>query len=130
MTPLRAVAYVTRGAELLVFHEGGDERLQVPAGRCDPGESLEATVHRELAEEVGVRARVVREVGVLTRERGSFGVYESHYFHCETDDPRDAWTHVVTGDGDDAGLVVHCAFVPLRGVQLVSDHGEFLHELP
>jgi 8-oxo-dGTP pyrophosphatase MutT (NUDIX family) len=129
LTPLRAVAYVTRGDELLVFQEDGDERVQVPAGRSDADEPLEETLHRELLEEVGVEARLVREIGVSTRNRGGFGVYESHYFHCETDDARDAWTHVIKGAGDDAGIVAHCRFVPIREAQLAGDLGEFLHEL-
>ncbi len=123
------VAYVTRGSELLVFEEEGAEGWQVPAGRCDPGESLEETVRRELREEVGVEARLLREVGVSTRRRSRFGIYESHYFALETDDPRDEWTHVVTGAGDDAGFVFHCRFVPIAEARLVSDHGEFLAAL-
>ena len=129
MTRQRVVAYVTRGERVLVFREDGDERRQAPAGRCDPGESLEETLHRELEEEVGIRVRLVREVGVSTRERGDGVVYESHYFHCETDDARDAWTHVITGNGDDAEILAHCAFVPIGEANLMSDHGEFLHKL-
>ena len=130
MTPQRVVAYVTRGRELLVFEEPGYPGLQVPAGRCDDGESLEQALRRELREEVGVEAGDLRRVGVSTRERGRHGVYESHYFHCETNDPRDVWEHVIGGDGDDAGLPVRCRFVPASEARLLADLGEFLHELP
>jgi 8-oxo-dGTP pyrophosphatase MutT (NUDIX family) len=128
-TPQRVVAYVVRGGELLVFEEEGAPGLQVPAGRSDPGETLEETLRRELREEVGLEARVVRELGSSTRSRADYGVYESHYFHVETDDTRNAWSHVVSGTGEDVGLVFHCRFVPIRDVGLRSDLGEFLHEL-
>ena len=57
-------------------------------------------------------------------------VYESHYFQLESDDPRDAWEHVVRGDGDDAGLVFVCRFVPLEPPpQLAGRQAEFLDAL-
>jgi ADP-ribose pyrophosphatase YjhB (NUDIX family) len=129
---LRVVAYVTRGRELLVFDHADlpEAGTQVPAGRLDPGESLEDGLARELDEEVGIRARVVRELGQVTRRQGDGKVYESHYLRLETDDPRDAWEHVVRGDGDDAGLVFVCRFVPLDPLpELAGRQGEFLHEL-
>jgi ADP-ribose pyrophosphatase YjhB (NUDIX family) len=132
LTRLRVVAYVTRGLELLVFDQEGDPgaRTQVPAGRLDPGESLEDGLARELDEEVGVRARVLRELAHVTRRQGDGKVYESHYFHLETDEQRDAWEHVVHGDGDDAGLVFLCRFVPLGPPPgLAGRQGEFLHLL-
>ena len=132
MTRLRVVAYVTRGGELLVFAQGGDPRagIQVPAGRLDAGESLEEGLARELDEEAGIRARVIRELGDVTRRQGDGKVYETHYFQLETDDPRDAWEHVVHGDGDDAGFVFLCRFVPLDPrPPLAGRQGEFLHLL-
>jgi ADP-ribose pyrophosphatase YjhB (NUDIX family) len=132
VTRLRVVAYVTRGRELLVFDQRGDPeaRTQVPAGRLDPGESLEDGLARELDEEVGVRARVLRELAHVTRRQGDGRVYETHYFHVETDDPRNAWDHVVHGNGDDAGLVFVCRFVPLDPLpELAGRQGEFLHLL-
>jgi ADP-ribose pyrophosphatase YjhB (NUDIX family) len=126
------VAYVTRGLKLLVFDQRGDPEAgtQVPAGRLDPGEALEEGLARELDEEVGVHARVLRELAHVTRGQGDGRVYESHYFHLETDDPRDAWEHVVRGDGDDAGLLFLCRFVPLAPLpELAGRQGEFLHLL-
>jgi 8-oxo-dGTP pyrophosphatase MutT (NUDIX family) len=129
---LRVVAYVTRGRELLVFEQRGDleAETQVPAGRLDADESLEEGLARELDEEVGIRARVVRELAHVTRRLGDGNVYESHYFHLETDEPRDAWEHVVHGEGDDAGLVFLCQFAPLEPPPRLAGHqGEFLHLL-
>jgi 8-oxo-dGTP pyrophosphatase MutT (NUDIX family) len=131
-TPLRVLAYVTRGRELLVFDQQGepDPLPQVPAGRLDAGKSLEQGLARELHEEAGIRARVIRELAHVTRRQGDGNVYESHYFHLETDERRDAWEHVVHGDGDDAGLVFLCRFVPLDPPPtLAGRQGEFLHLL-
>jgi len=83
----RVLAYVTRERhgrlELLVFehrdHPGAG--TQVPAGRIDPGESLEEGLLRELHEEAGLdRVEILRELPILG-------------------------DHVVQGSGDDAGLV-------------------------
>ncbi len=130
--PLRVVAYVTRGRELLVFDhlDLPSAGTQVPAGRLDPGETLAEGLARELDEEAGIRARVVRELGAVTRRAGDGKVYESHYFHLRTDDPRDAWDHVVRGNGDDAGLVFQCRFVPLEPLpRLAGRQAEFLDAL-
>jgi 8-oxo-dGTP pyrophosphatase MutT (NUDIX family) len=131
LTRLRVVAYVVRaGRELLVFNQRGDANVQVPAGRLDPDETLERGLARELDEEVGIRGRIVRELGHVTRRQGDGRVYESHYFELETDERRDAWEHLVHGDGDDAGLVFVCRFVPLDPPpQLAGRQGEFLHLL-
>jgi len=108
----RVLAYVTRErhgrTELLIFDQRGDPEAgtQVPAGRLDPGESLEEGLLRELHEEAGLdRVRIVRELQILgdwtTRSR-----YENHAFEVRVEEEtRDAFEHVVHGDGDDAGLV-------------------------
>jgi 8-oxo-dGTP diphosphatase len=108
----RVLAYVTRERdgrkELLVFDHADHPRAgtQVPAGRVDPGETLEQCLHRELYEEAGIeRARIVRELEVVgdwvARSR-----YENHAFEVVPEgELRETWDHVVLGDGDDAGLV-------------------------
>lgn len=49
--------------ELLAFkHPSG--RSQLAKGKIDPGESLENACSRELAEESGLQAQVVRQLGV------------------------------------------------------------------
>jgi ADP-ribose pyrophosphatase YjhB (NUDIX family) len=123
---------VTRGSELLVFEHRDvpPAGLQVPAGRLDPGEALEQGLARELDEETGVRARVVRDLGCIDHPLFEGVLYESHYVHCETEEPRDAWEHLVHGSGDDAGLVFSCRFVPLDPAPLLAGRqGEFLREL-
>ncbi len=124
---------MTRGDELLVFEHRDHPQAgtQVPAGRIDPGESLEEGLARELDEETGIEARVVRELGRVTRDQGGeVGVHESHYFHLVTDEGRDAWEHAVHGEGDDSGMVFLRRFVPCKPLpQLTGNQGEFLYLL-
>jgi 8-oxo-dGTP diphosphatase len=113
----RVLAYVTRerdGArELLVFDQEADPGAgtQVPAGRLDPGETLESGLLRELHEESGLeRATIVRELDSWDTR------YENHAFEVRIDgeEAADTWEHVVHGDGDDAGLVFRYRWEPVR----------------
>jgi 8-oxo-dGTP diphosphatase len=118
----RVLAYVTRERdgrmELLVFDHRDEPSAgtQVPAGRLDPGETLEQCLLRELHEEAGIdNARIMRELDLvgdwLARSR-----YENHGYELriEGEEPPDAWEHVVQGDGDDAGLVFLYRWEPVR----------------
>ena len=108
----RVLAYVTRvrdgRTELLVFdhRDEPDSGTQVPAGRLDPGESLEQGLLRELHEETGLdRVRIVRELPVLG-DWAARSPYENHAFEVRIEgETPDRFEHVVHGDGDDAGLV-------------------------
>jgi 8-oxo-dGTP pyrophosphatase MutT (NUDIX family) len=123
----RVLAYVTREregrTELLVFDQQGDPAAgtQVPAGRLDPGESLEDGLRRELHEEAGLqRVRILRELPVLG-EWVARSEYDDHAFEVCADDVSlpDTWEHVVHGDGDDAGLVFLYRWEPLEpGLEL------------
>jgi 8-oxo-dGTP pyrophosphatase MutT (NUDIX family) len=122
----RVLAYVTRERdgrkELLVFEHRDfpDAGVQVPAGRADPGESLEQCLRRELREEAGLeRVRILREVPVLG-DWVSGSRYENHAFEvCPETETPDSFEHVVKGDGDDAGLVFNYRWVPLApGLEL------------
>jgi 8-oxo-dGTP diphosphatase len=116
----RVVAYVTRDRdgrrELLVFEHRDYPAAgtQVPAGRLDPGETLEAGLRRELAEEAGLtNVRVVRELAGFEDHYGNR--YENHGFHVALgEEASDEWEHVVLGEGDDAGLVFRYRWVPLE----------------
>lgn len=115
----RVVAYVTRvrdgRTELLVFEDPEHPHMgiQVPAGRLDPGEELEAGLLRELEEEAGLtNARIVREL--LGFEAHYSSRYENHGFHVVLDgDAPDEWEHEVFGAGDDAGLVFRYRWAPI-----------------
>jgi len=119
----RVLAYVTRerdggrGKELLVFdhRDHPDAGTQVPAGRLEHGEELEAGLLRELEEESGLaKARVVRKFGTFVPHELPHGrAYLNHAYEVEAPGAPDAWEHVVAGDGDDAGLVFLYRWVPL-----------------
>jgi len=118
----RVLAYVTRQregrTELLVFDQQGepDSGTQVPAGRLDPGESLEEGLRRELHEESGLeRVHVVRELPVLG-EWVARSPYDDHAFEVwvEGDAAPDTWEHVVHGEGDDAGMTFLYRWVALE----------------
>jgi 8-oxo-dGTP pyrophosphatase MutT (NUDIX family) len=115
----RVVAYITRvrdgRTELLVFEDPKHPHMgiQVPAGRLDADEELEAGLLREIAEETGLeRVRVVQEFAGFEEHYPSR--YENHGFQLvlESDAP-DEWEHVVDEDGDDAGLVFRFRWVPV-----------------
>ena len=116
----RVVAYVTRmrdgRTELLVFDDPEHPYIgvQVPAGRLDAGEELEAGLLRELEEEAGLtKARIVQELPAFEDHYPSR--YENHGFHVVLEEEApDEWEHVVRGTGDDAGLAFRYRWVPLE----------------
>jgi len=118
----RVLAYVTREREgrreLLVFdHRDHPEAgTQVPAGRLEPDEDLEAGLLRELEEEAGLaEARIVRKFAMFgPRELPHGRAYTNHAYELEAPGARDEWEHTVVGDGDDAGLVFRYRWVPLE----------------
>ena len=118
----RVSAYVTREhagrTELLVFdHRGMPEvPTQVPAGRVDAHESLEAGLLREVEEETGLMVTP----GMLLADPAEHelahgpGAHETFAFHATAaPDGPDRWAHDVTGTGMDVGLVYECRWVPL-----------------
>jgi 8-oxo-dGTP pyrophosphatase MutT (NUDIX family) len=132
----RVVAYITRdsvrGRELLVFEHRDfpDAGVQVPAGRLDPGEDLEAGLLREIHEESGLTAvRVVRELPGFEEHYESR--YDNHGFHLVPSvELPDEWEHVVHGDGDDAGLTFRYRWVPIEpGLELFGRRHPFLSVL-
>jgi 8-oxo-dGTP diphosphatase len=115
----RVLAYITRvrggRTELLVFEHRDDPEagVQVPAGRLEPGEELEAGLLREIEEETGLtNARIVRELPDFEDHYRSR--YENHAFQLVLDEEApDEWEHVVVGDGDDAGLTFQYRWTPI-----------------
>lgn len=118
----RVSAYVTREqdgrTELLVFDHRGmpDVPTQVPAGRVDAHESLEAGLVREVKEETGltVAPGTLLADPVEHEQALGPGAHETFAFHA-TAEPggSDRWAHDVTGTGMDVGLVYECRWVPL-----------------
>lgn len=96
----KALAYVVRGDELLVFRHADfpESGLQVPAGTVEDGEAPDAAVIRELFEESGLAS--VRLVSLFGRYRyvpeGQKGaVHERYVYHLEfTGQTPSQWTHI------------------------------------
>jgi len=55
---------------------------EFPGGKCDPGETLEACLLREIQEELGVAVRVGAEVYAVTHEYPE-RVVQLHFYACE-----------------------------------------------
>lgn len=114
----KACAYITRdGGELLVFEAPDDDRLQVPKGTVDAGETPREALFREVAEESGLSSladvrRVARDVWF--RREGRW--YVRNFFHATVYEPRDSWTHVVTGAGEERGLEFEYSWIDLGDV--------------
>jgi 8-oxo-dGTP diphosphatase len=134
----RVLAYVTRERdgrkELLVFdHRDHPEAgTQVPAGRLEPGEDLEAGLLRELAEESGLDdARILRKFATYGPGELPHGKsYTNHAYELEAASAPDEWDHTVVGDGDDAGLVFRFHWEPLlRELRLWGVQDPILHVL-
>lgn len=85
----KVVAYVVHERRLLVFtHDDVAIEItgvQVPAGSIDSGEAPEDAVIREVFEETGLRARVVRALGVEQYDiwPAKPEVHERHFFQLE-----------------------------------------------
>ncbi|WP_435156937.1 NUDIX hydrolase [Haladaptatus sp. DFWS20] len=113
----KSCAYITRrGRELLVFESPEHDGLQVPKGTIEPDEDPRTAVVREIAEESGLG-----EVGtpthlttdVWTRRKSPLKRYIRHFFHTTVREPRDHWTHIVTGNGDETGLEFEYSWIEL-----------------
>ena len=57
-------------------------RWEFPGGKCEPGETLEECLRREMLEEVGVNVHVGAEI-LVTRYAYPGRVVELHFFHCD-----------------------------------------------
>jgi len=116
----RAVGYVTRRRELLVFEHAG--LTQLPAGRIDHDETLEEGLVREVKEETGVDAEVVSLLADAAEFADLFGPgnHQSWAFHAvPTGQTPDVWTHTVSGTGMDAGMAMPCRWVALEARPLL-----------
>jgi 8-oxo-dGTP pyrophosphatase MutT (NUDIX family) len=92
---------------------------ELPAGLVDPGEDATATCRRELLEETGLSARVVKPLGVASPDTGRLS-NRIHSFFVETGDP-------VPGFKPEPGLTVKLVS-PAELVRLIAA-GEFVSHL-
>ena len=104
-TERATLCFVVRGDEILLIRKKrglGAGKINGPGGKIDPGESPAACALRETEEELHVRAREPREIGML-RFRFTDGLtLECHVFRAdawdgtptETDEAIPLWTPV------------------------------------
>lgn len=101
-----AVAFDGDGRLLLVRRANppAQGRWSLPGGRVEPGERGEDAVVREVLEETGLVATVVREVGTVERDAPGGGTYVIRDFLVEIAGPRgsDGTDGHVPIPGDDA----------------------------
>ncbi|GAB3018853.1 NUDIX hydrolase [Natronobiforma cellulositropha] len=113
----KACAYITRnGNELLVFEGPGHEGLQIPKGTLEEGERPREALFREIVEESGLAGvGPTRHVAsdVWTRRESPPKRYVRHFFHTSVYEPRDEWTHIVTGDGEERGAAFEFSWLEL-----------------
>jgi ADP-ribose pyrophosphatase YjhB (NUDIX family) len=118
------IVHDERGRLLLVLRgrEPGAGRWSVPGGRVEPGESLEAAVLREVAEETGLATVVVRALGCVLRPAPGGGTFVIHDYLLR---PAAAPAGVPVA-GDDAADARWVALAALPGLPLVEGLPEAL----
>ncbi|MEY9214563.1 NUDIX domain-containing protein [Thermobifida halotolerans] len=134
----KALCYIVRGGELLVFrhlgHSPEEVGVQVPAGTVRAGESPEDAALREAREETGLDGfRLVRRLGKTTYDITPyrFEVQHRHVFHLALDgDAPRRWRSREHHDGTRPPTELECFWIPLEhGHVLQSGQGALLGRL-
>ena len=83
-----AAAVIRRGDSFLVTKRQPGVHLagcwEFPGGKCEPGETLDACLARELGEELGVAAHIGAELFTIAHDYPDRRV-ELHFLDCELD---------------------------------------------
>jgi len=131
----KACAYITRnGSEVLVFEGPGHDGFQIPKGTIEPGETPREAMYRETIEESGLATFEGLEhlvTDVWTRRESPPKRYVRRFYHAPVHEPRDSWTHVVTGEGEERGATFEFSWLDLpTDAPFALDLDDYLHALP
>jgi len=133
----KVIAYIFRmrnnQKELLVFaHRDYPEAgLQVVGGTVEKGEGFGPALVREILEESGLSflESDFSKIGLTEYHRTDrLEVNHRHYFATMSKELPDKWTHIVSSDGSDNGLLFDFFWLPIHEAQeqLVGNFGELL----
>lgn len=124
----KVVGYVVRNGQLLVFsHDDFPLEVtgvQVPAGSISEGEEPSEAAVREVLEETGLRARVVRALGVEQYDMwpSKPEMHERHFFQLELldDEVPERWRAGEHDPSDGGGHVRWtCWWTPLKDAHVL-----------
>ncbi|HYX53279.1 MAG TPA: (deoxy)nucleoside triphosphate pyrophosphohydrolase [Candidatus Limnocylindrales bacterium] len=80
-------ALIMRQGEILVCqrtkHQTMPLKWEFPGGKIEPGEKPEDALHRELEEELGIRAKIGRHVETIRHVYNGGSAFELHFFLVE-----------------------------------------------
>ncbi|PLT31420.1 NUDIX hydrolase [Peribacillus deserti] len=135
----KVLAYIIRkkneNFELLIHchRDFPDAGLQVPAGTVEENEVLEAALFREIEEESGLNdVKLLQKLDhyVFTNPENNED-HDRHVFVLKAaDDTKTSWDHVITGSGQDRGLVFCYSWHPVMDLPYLSGRqAESLHLL-
>ena len=128
----KACAYITRnGSELLVFEGPEHDGLQIPKGTIEAAEMPREAVYRETVEESGL-ATVTQFKHLVTdvwsRRESPAKRYVRYFYHAPVYESRDAWTHTVTGTGQERGAEYDFFWVDMHTADgFALDLDDYLH---
>ena len=132
----KAYGYVTRIhngiTQVLVFrHPMAGVGIQVPKGTVRDDETPLEAVKREIYEETGLVDVTVE--GEIAADEWEYGygnfheVEERHFFLLKANSAPDEWDHVVTGEGEDEGMVFYYFWISSPNeVEIGFSQGNYL----
>ena len=131
----KVISYIFRknASEVLVFdHRDFPEAgTQVVGGTVEPGEDLVLALHREIFEESGLDLdpAFFMKLGETSYHRKDIPeINHRHYYAIHGEDLPETWSHTVSSDGADDGMVFDFYWLSIDEARtiLVGNFGELL----